>query len=216
MARQISVAMVDDHPLLRRGLRETLGECADFKLVAEGANADDAVAIAQDHKPDVMLLDVNMPGSGLTAVERIAAKNANIKLVMLSVYDNLSNVRQAMTSGASGYVLKGVDGDQLVDIIKSVHAGAKYVVPELAARLFSEQNGAQGLSVEEQFSVRFKSLTQREQQILSLIGKGKPNADIAKKLKLSEATVKHYITPLFRKLGVNNRTEAALLIRSQN
>lgn len=212
-AKQIRVAMVDDHPLLRRGLRETLEDYEEFKLVGEGADADDAVAIAAAERPDVMLLDVNMPNSGLGAVARVLSAHPATKVLMLSVYDNLSNVRQAMTSGASGYVLKGIEGDQLADIIKSVHGGAKYVVPELAAKLFSdpapEPASTNVHDLEE--NVRYSMLTQRERQILSLIKKGKPNAEIARKLKLSEATVKHYITPLFRKLGVKNRTEAALL-----
>lgn len=210
--------MVDDHPLLRRGLRETLEECHDFKLVGEGADAEEAVAIAKSEKPDVMLLDVNMPGSGLAAVERVKTAQPSTKVLMLSVYDNLANVRSAMTSGASGYVLKGVDGDELVSIIKAVHGGAKYVVPELAAKLFAEPSAEATEAEAEQSNedVRYSTLTQRERQILNLIRKGRPNAEIARKLKLSEATIKHYITPLFRKLGVRNRTEAALLPPSKH
>lgn len=209
MANRIKIALVDDHILLRRGLRETLGECRDFEVVGEGASADDAVSIARSTRPDVILLDVNMPGGGLAAVERIVKLQQTTKILMLSVYDNLANVRAAMMSGASGYVLKGVSGDELVAIIKSVYAGGKHVAPELAVKLFSEAENREELTPND--ARRHKLLTKREKQILELIQKGFPNADIAKKLRLSEATVKHYITPLFRKLSVRNRTEAALL-----
>lgn len=209
MANRIRIALFDDHVLVRRGLRETLGECREFEVVGEGATADEAVSLVQSSSPDVILLDVNMPGGGLTAADRITKLKKKTKILMLTVYDNLANVRSAMTSGASGYVLKGVGGDELVAIIKSVCAGGKYVAPELAARLFSEDET--GGELAPNLIQRYSLLTRRERQILELIRKGFPNADIAKKLKLSEATVKHYITPLFRKLSVRNRTEAALL-----
>lgn len=212
MTSRIRIALVDDHFLLRRGLRETLGECRDFEVVGEGSDADDAVSIARSTRPDVMLLDVNMPGGGLAAVERIGKLQQATKILMLSVSDNLADVRAAMTSGASGYILKGVSGDELVTIIKSVCEGGKHVAPELAAKLFSEsENREEPMPIN---SLRYKLLTKREKQILELIQKGFPNADIARKLRLSEATVKHYITPMFRKLSVRNRTEAALLKQS--
>jgi DNA-binding NarL/FixJ family response regulator len=209
--QMISVAIVDDHPLLRRGLRETLDESQEFQVVAEGASGEDAVDIATAKRPDIMLLDINMPGNGLSALHSIKAKHPKIDVVMLSVYDTLSNVRTAMTGGASGYVLKGVGGDELVTILKAVHGGAKYVVPELAAKLLAQPASGAEEGRESQKDIRFGALTRREKQILELIRKGRPNAEIARKLKLSEATVKHYITPMFRKLGVKNRTEAALL-----
>jgi two-component system nitrate/nitrite response regulator NarL len=214
MADRVRIAIVDDHVLLRRGLRETLEECLDFEVVGEGTNADEAVSIARSMRPDVIILDVNMPGGGLAAVERIAKLPQSTKSLMLTVYDNLENVRKAMTSGASGYVLKGVSGDELVAIIKSVYAGGKHVAPELAVKLFSETSGQEGLLTNN--SGRYALLTKREKQILELIQKGFTNANIAMRLKLSEATVKHYITPLFKKLSVRNRTEAALLKERQN
>lgn len=209
MANRIKIALIDDHVLVRRGLRETLGECREFEVVGEGATADEAVSIVESTRPDIILLDVNMPGGGLTAVDRITKLKNNPKILMLTVYDNLANVRAAMTGGASGYVLKGVGGDELVNIIKSVYAGGKHISPELAVKLFSETVNQDELTPSN--SSRYALLTKREMQILKLIQLGFPNADIAKKLKLSEATVKHYITPLFRKLSVRNRTEAALL-----
>ncbi len=213
MADQIRVALVDDHPLLRRGLRETLNEQGDFEIVAEGATADEAVELATRLPSDIMIMDVNMPGNGITAVERIAALPNAPKILVLSVFDNMANVKSAMANGAYGYVLKGVEGDELAGILRNIYAGRKHVGPELAAKLLAqdESNAENQQQTASSHANRFPYLTPRERQILELIGKGLSNHDIAKRLKLREETVKHYNTPLFRKLGVRNRTEAALL-----
>jgi two-component system, NarL family, nitrate/nitrite response regulator NarL len=218
MADLIKVALVDDHPLLRRGLREMLREQGDFKVVGEGATADEAVALAMRVASDIMILDVNMPGDGISAVERINAVPNPPRILVLSVFDNMSNVRSAMSNGAYGYVLKGVEGDELAEILRSIYAGKKHVGPELAAKLLA-QDVATPDKVQDATDIelsRFPNLTKREHQILDLIGKGLSNQDIAKKLKLREETVKHYNTPLFRKLGVRNRTEAALLRKQRS
>lgn len=215
MADQIRVTLVDDHPLLRRGLRETLTEQGDFEIVGEGATADEAVDLASRVASDIMIIDVNMPGNGISAVSRINARPNPPKILVLSVFDNMANVRSAMTNGSYGYVLKGVEGDELARILRGIHAGVKHVGPELAATLLAQEE-AKPEKVPAAIEVRsdqLPQLTKREQQILDLIGKGLSNQDIAKKLKLREETVKHYNTPLFRKLGVRNRTEAALLLR---
>jgi two-component system, NarL family, nitrate/nitrite response regulator NarL len=209
----IKVLLVDDHPLLRRGLRETLTEQGDFEIVGEGASADDAVALAQTVACDVIVIDVNMPGDGLTAVEKINRIKDAPKILVLSVFDNMANVRSAMENGASGYVLKGIEGDELGRILKVLHDGKKHVEPELAAKLLS--GNADDVAVQ---PVRTTSdlpmlalLTKRERQIFDLMSKGMSNRSIAKKLRLGEETIKHYNTQMFSKLGVSNRTEAALL-----
>lgn len=209
----IKVLLVDDHPLLRRGLRETLTEQGDFEIVGEGASADDAVALAQTVACDVIVIDVNMPGDGLTAVEKINRIKDAPKILVLSVFDNMANVRSAMENGASGYVLKGIEGDELGRILKVLHDGKKHVEPELAAKLLS--GNADDVAVQ---PIRTTSdlpmlalLTKRERQIFDLMSKGMSNRSIAKKLRLGEETIKHYNTQMFSKLGVSNRTEAALL-----
>lgn len=215
MAYKIKVAIVDDHSLLRRGLREALSEQGDFDIVDEGATADDAVEISSRLASDIIILDVNMPGDGISAVSRINAIPNAPKILVLSVFDNMNNVRSAMAHGAYGYVLKGIEGDELASILRGIHAGRKHVGPELAAKLLAQDDqfpevmsGTPGHKGDQ-----LSNLTKRELQILELIGKGLSNLDIAKKLKLREETVKHYNTPLFRKLGVRNRTEAALLYK---
>ncbi len=209
----IKVALVDDHPMMRRGLRESLLEQGDFQVVGEGASADDAVELSKTAKSDIIIIDVNMPGGGLSAVERIAKSTVSPRVLVLSVFDNMANVRSAMEHGASGYVLKGIEGDELARILRMIHAGKKHVEPELAAKLFAERDKSadgepsHGAGTDPRFDV----LTKRERQIFELMAKGMSNRDIAKKLKLGEETVKHYNTQMFHKLGVKNRTEAALL-----
>jgi two-component system, NarL family, nitrate/nitrite response regulator NarL len=214
----IRIAIIDDHELMRRGLRETFNDHPGFEVLGEGENAADAVELARAHQPDIMLLDINMPGGGIEALEPILAVSPSTKPLMLTVYDNMANVRTAMGKGAYGYVLKGIDGVELVNIVRSVQKGHKYVGPELAAKLLAEPdqtehaNGSVAASGVE--NMMFSTLTKRERQILELIAVGSNNADIARQLELSEQTVKHYITPLFRKLNVRNRTEASIKARS--
>jgi two-component system nitrate/nitrite response regulator NarL len=215
---KIRVLLVDDHPLLRRGLRETLTEQGNFQIVGEGASAEDAVALAQTIPSDVIVLDVNMPGDGLTAVEKINRLKNAPKIVMLSVFDNMANVRSAMENGASGYVLKGIEGDELARILKVVHNGKKHVEPELAAKLLSG-NGDEAVVHSSRAPTEIPGLallTKREKQIFDLMSKGMSNRSIAKKLRLEEETVKHYNTQMFHKLGVRNRTEAALLAAARS
>lgn len=213
MADQIRVAIIDDHALLRRGLREALTEQGDFEIVGEGATADEAVDIASQIQSDIMILDVNMPGDGISAVARVNALPNPPKILVLSVFDSMSNVRSAMTNGAFGYVLKGIEGDEIARILRNIHSGKKHVGPELAAKLLAQDSQPQdSLGLGSANAIGNPSnLTLRERQILELIGKGFSNSDIAKKLKLREETIKHYNTQMFRKLGVRNRTEAALL-----
>lgn len=216
-AKMIKVALVDDHPMMRRGLRDTLREQGDFEVVGEGASADEAVELARSEEIDVLIIDVNMPGGGLSAVERISKFDKPPKMLVLSVFDNLANVRTAMECGASGYVLKGVEGDELARVLRNVCEGKKHVGPELAAKLFAEpqqdgtEEGPQGPRDE-----RLDLLNKRERQIFDLISQGLSNRAIAKKLKLGEETIKHYNTQMFSKLGVKNRTEAALLALGRN
>lgn len=218
MSDTIRIVIVDDHELMRRGLRETLSEQSDFEIVGEGGSVEDALQLVADHHPDIILLDVNMPGNGVAVVRLLNNFEIKPKAVMFTIYENLSNVRECMSNGAYGYVLKGIGGDELVAIVRTVHSGKKYVSPELGARLFSEpiSNDDESPQKIQRAEMAKSRLTEREMQILELIGKGKSNIEISQALELSEATVKHYITPLFRKLGVKNRTEAALSLTAQS
>jgi two-component system, NarL family, nitrate/nitrite response regulator NarL len=216
MARKIKLAVVDDHPVVRRGVVETFNEEADFEVVAEGGSAEDAIRIARENRPDIMLLDVTMPGGGLEAASELRRVRPDLRVIMLSIREDIATVRAALKSGASGYISKGVDGDELVACARKIASGESYVSPELAARLLSIDSTHDDAPVAgaRNGSGAQVQLTQREDQIFRLLGEGLSNSEIAGKLDLSENTIKHYITPLLHKLGLRNRTEAALLART--
>jgi two-component system, NarL family, nitrate/nitrite response regulator NarL len=211
MAKKTRVVVVDDHPVVRRGICATFADDPDFEVVGEGASADDAIRLVSDRCADLILLDVTMPGGGVEAAAAIARLRPQTTIMMLSIREELATVRAALRAGAHGYVSKGVSGDDLVLSARRVLAGERYVSPELAARLILDDvNPNAGASATERAAAR-PSLTQRERQVFELLGEGLSNQEIAARVGLSENTVKHYMTPLLQKLGVRNRTEAALL-----
>lgn len=214
MAKKIKIAIVDDHPVVRRGIRETLAETSEFDVCAEGGSAKDAISIARLSNPDLMLLDVNMPGNGIEALREIGRHSPDCKVLMLTIHEDQQTVRAAMQAGAWGYVAKGIDGEELLDTLRKVQSGSKYIDPALAAQLLSAPSEAHASEAALQRET-LQFLSEREQQILSLLSEGLNNEEIARQLDLRENTIKHYMTPLFKKLGVRNRTEAALLARSR-
>ena len=207
MPNPIRTALIDDHPLFREGVRLTLGRVEDFEVVAEGANADDAIHIARTAAPDIILMDVRMPGSGIAAAAALAETDPEIKVVLLTASESESDVTAAMAAGVRGYVLKGVGGLELAEILRAVHAGQFYVAPALAAvmlrRIKQPESESATLDVSE-------NLTAREDQILNLVAQGLTNKEIARKLDISEKTVKHYMTLIMQKMHVRNRVEAVL------
>ena len=215
MAKKSRVLVIDDHPVVRRGIATTFNEEADFTVIGEGASAADAIRLTNDLKPDLVLLDVTMPGGGIEAAMEIAEKAPATSILMLSIREDLATVRAALRAGAHGYISKGVDGQELVAAARRILAGERYVSPELAARTIAEEISTGGVRREGGPDVTLRAaLTQRERQIFDLLGEGLTNQQIAERIGLSENTVKHYMTPLLHKLGVRNRTEAALLARS--
>jgi two-component system, NarL family, nitrate/nitrite response regulator NarL len=189
----------------------TLAAQADIEIVGEGESATDAVRIAAERIPDVMLLDVSMPGGGLSAVREIAAAFPVIKLVMLTVSEDEDDVTTALRAGARGYVLKGVAARELVRIMRAVASGEVYVTPSLAASLLFELSGGKTGA---QSASPLDDLTERERQILERVAAGDSNKEIGVQLHLTEKTVKHHMTNILQKLQVRNRVEAALLARS--
>jgi DNA-binding NarL/FixJ family response regulator len=211
MAEPLQVAIVDDHPLFREGVAHTLGAQPDIEIVGEGESAADAVRIAGEQLPDVILLDVSMPGGGLNAVRQIANAFPVVKIVMLTVSEEEDDVTAALRAGARAYVLKGVAARELVRILRAVAAGEVYVTPALASNLLVGLTGGAG---SRQTSSPLDDLTERERQILELVAGGDSNKEIAYQLHLSEKTVKHHMTNILQKLQVRNRVEAALMARS--
>jgi two-component system, NarL family, nitrate/nitrite response regulator NarL len=213
MSDPIRIAVVDDHPMLREGVVRTLLDEGDIEVIGEGATAEQAIELAQKFLPDVMLLDMNMPGSGLTAVGRISELCPAIKLIVLTVQEDHDTVTQALKLGARAYALKGVGASELVDIVRSVHDGGSYVSPSLAAKLLANFSRPDRKGSEPE---PFETLTAREEQILVLLGKGLRNKEIARQLHLKEKTVKHYVTNILQKLQLRNRVEAAVLLQKQS
>ena len=211
MSDPLHVAIVDDHPLFREGVVHTLSMQPDIEIVGEGESAADAVRIAGERLPDVILLDVSMPGGGLNAVRQIANDYPVVKIVMLTVSEEEDDVTAALRAGARAYVLKGVAARELVRILRAVAAGEVYVTPALASNLLFGLSGGSG---SRQSPNPLDELTERERQILELVAGGDSNKEIAYQLHLSEKTVKHHMTNILQKLQVRNRVEAALMARS--
>ncbi|WFU11408.1 response regulator transcription factor (plasmid) [Rhizobium sp. CB3090] len=208
MMKVISLAVVDDHPLFREGVIRSLGEIEGFAIVGEGSTKEDAIRIADDERPDVLLLDISMPGGGLDALSLILERVPDQKIVMLTVSEASDDVTAALKNGAKGYVLKGVGSRALAEILRTVASGESYVAPTLSARLISGDGDASLRKAD-----LLRDLTGRESEVLQLVAAGLSNKHIGLKLDLHEKTVKHHMTQIFTKLGVANRTEAAMAFR---
>ena len=217
MGESLQVAIVDDHPLFREGVAHILNQQPDLDVVAQGESASDALRIAAQHLPDVMLLDVSMPGSGLVAVREIALAYPVIRVVMLTVSEHEDDVTAALRAGARAYVLKGVAARELIRIVRSVAAGDVYVTPSLATSLLYDlSSGVGGSSHGRSLSnpaSHLDELTDREREILEHVANGDSNKEVASQLQISEKTVKHHMTNILQKLQVRNRVEAALMAR---
>ena len=183
----------------------TLLATEDFEVVDEVADAHAAVASALEHMPDVILLDVSMPGNGLAAAGKIAANCPVVRIILLTASEDEETVHEALSKGASGYVLKGVSGRELTQIVRGVAAGEAYITPSLAAALLQPHD----ITSSKQASL-LTQLTSREQEILAELSKGCSNREIASKLQMAERTVKHHMTNILSKLHLKNRVEAAL------
>ena len=211
---KIRLVIVDDHPIFREGVASILGSEADIEIVGQGVTADDAIRLTRESLPDMILLDINMPGGGVSAAATIANTFPVVKIIMLTGVSEEDTVITALKAGAHAYVLKGVAARELNGIIHSVYAGEGYVSPSLAANLLSEMTSP---SHRQQRPLKddFEELTERERQILELISVGTSNKEIGQKLFLTEKTIKHYVTNILQKLHVQNRVQAALLAQEK-
>ncbi len=210
MSNRLRVAIIDDHPLFREGVAYTLRSSLVLDLVGEGGTADDAVRIASQQSPDIILLDVSMPGGGIEAARSIARIRPIAKTIVLTVSESEQDVSQALEAGVKGYVLKGTSGSELLETILAVSRGESYVTPGLAARLLTQVRRPEPAR-----AAALPQLTGREGQILAQVARGLTNKEIARALSLSEKTVKHHMTNVMQKLQVRNRVEAAMVYRRQ-
>jgi DNA-binding NarL/FixJ family response regulator len=196
--QQIRILSVEDHPVFREGLATTIGSQSDMQLVAQAANAVDAMSEFRRHRPDITLMDLLLPGTnGTDALIAIRGEFPQARIIMLTTSDSEGDIQRALRAGASGYILKSMPKNELLGVIRSVHAGKRHVPPEVAARL------AEHLGEDE--------LTDRELQVLRLIRDGYRNKQIADRLSIAETTVNFHIKNLVDKLGANDRTHAVTI-----
>ena len=205
MNDSIRVLIADDHPLFREGVAHSLAAEPDIALVGQAASGEEALSLARDLLPDVLLLDIAMPGKGgLAAAAEIAAACPATKIVMLTVSEHEDDLLAAFKAGARGYVLKGVSARDLANVVRAVAGGEVYVSPSLAAGVLVEMTRSR-------LPDPLNELTEREREILQRVAQGLTNREIGERLHLAEKTVKHYMTNVLGKLHVRSRVEAALL-----
>lgn len=210
MNTKLKVAVVDDHPLFREGVVRSMQETGRFEIVGEGCSCDDAVRLALQHAPDILLIDLSMPGGGLAAIGTVRSQDEAIRIVALTASESPDDVTAALNAGVNGYVLKGVGSRALTEILLLVDQGETYVTPALSARLLSRLS-AQGDELRAPNPL--DSLSAREREVLELVAAGMSNKEIARQLDLSEKTVKHRMTAILAKLNASNRTDAAMKLR---
>jgi DNA-binding NarL/FixJ family response regulator len=195
---RIRVFSVDDHPLLREGIAAIINNQQDMVMVAQAANAQDALVQFRKHQPDVTLMDLRLPDmSGIETMIAIRAEFPEARVIILTTFEGDVEIKRALESGARGYVLKSMPPKELVEVIRQVHAGKKRIPPQLAAQL------AEHMSDE--------ALTEREVEVLGQIAGGNRNRDIAERLFISEETVKVHIKHIMEKLGASDRTQAVAI-----
>jgi two-component system, NarL family, nitrate/nitrite response regulator NarL len=205
MSDFIEILVVDDHPLFREGVVHVLKAEPDFRVVAETASGEEALALARTLLPNVVLLDISMAGwDGIVTAGKISVACPATAIVMLTVSDDKDKLLAAFKAGARAYVLKGVSGQELARVVRSAAAGEVYVSQSLAGEMLVSLT--QGKAPDP-----LQELTERERGILSLIGKGFTNREIGQQIFLSEQTIKHYVTNILQKLQVRSRVEAALV-----
>ncbi|MFB7292772.1 response regulator [Actinacidiphila glaucinigra] len=200
----IRVLLVDDHQVVRRGLRTFLEVQPDIEVVGEAGDGEEGVDRAGELAPDVILMDVRMPGvDGIEALRRLRDNGSKARVLVVTSFTEQRTVVPALRAGAAGYVYKDVDPDALAGAIRSVHAGHVLLQPEVADALLSQEETTPGQG-------RGGTLTEREREVLSLIAEGRSNREIARALVLSEKTVKTHVSNILMKLDLSDRTQAAL------
>ena len=203
----IRVLICDDQDVVREGLQAILKSCKEIEVVGLAGDGDEALQMIPSAKPDVVLMDLKMPVmNGIQATHHIRAQYPEVYVLVLTTYDADQWVFDAIRSGAAGYLLKDTPRDGLIAAIKGTAEGKTHVDPNVAGKLFTQVSKAPA----EDTTVT-ASLSEREREVLSLLARGLSNADIAARLYLSEGTVRNYVSAVFVKLGVSDRTQAAVL-----
>jgi len=213
----IKILIADDHALLRQGIKRVLNFEEDLEVVGEAEDGQEALARTLVLQPDILLLDLNMPGlSGLEVTKQLQAVKSHTKIIVLTIHDSDNYVLELLKNGALGYLLKDVEPMMLIKAIHVVNEGNAFVYPKLAERIFGgiveESEDLTERAREMWRESRSERLTAREMDVLGCIAKGFSNQDIAQALFVSEKTVKNHLTNIFRKLNVNDRTQALIYV----
>jgi two-component system NarL family response regulator len=205
---KVTVLIVDDHALIREGLIKILSTEDNIKVVGEAENGEQAIEQALQMQPDVILMDINMPvTNGIEATRVIKSKQPDIGVIALTIHDQEEYLFELIKAGVSGYILKDISPSVLIKTILGVANGESFITPSMTAKMFSEYAR---LSSQIQPGASSQGLTRREVDVLCLVAQGENNRTIAKKLYISEKTVKNHLTNIFQKLGVEDRTQAAI------
>jgi DNA-binding NarL/FixJ family response regulator len=199
----IRIALIDDHPIVLDGIAANLEDAGDIDIVARGERAADALRIAEEVQPGVMVLDLELPDrNGLTLIRELKALPKSPRIVIFTAYGGANRVAQALTAGAESYVVKGTSFDELLMAIREANRGRRRLAPEIAAAL-AESYGAP------------EALTEREREILALLAQGRANKEIAARLHITERTVKFHVSQILARLGADNRTHAITIAQER-
>lgn len=196
-ADKFSVLVVDDHPIMRLGIAAIIDAQPDMTVCSQAGSGEDAVRMFREHHPDVTLMDLRLPGmSGLEALQAIRREDPAARCVVLTTYEGDEDIHQALAAGAAGYIIKAMSHDTLVDALRRVRAGRRFLPPPVTRSLATRTPNS--------------DLSPREREVLSLMTQGKSNKDIAADLKITEATVKCHVSVILERLGVADRTQAVI------
>lgn len=196
--KKVKVLVVDDHPLMRVGIAAIIDARPDMTAVAQTGSGEEAVKLFEQHRPDITLMDLRLPGmSGVNAIRTIRSRHAQARFVVLTTYEGDEDIYQALAAGAQGYMIKGMPHEALIDALRRVHAGGRFLPPPVKLALASRTPDA--------------DLSSRERQVLALLVRGKSNNKIAVELGITEATVKCHVSVILRRLDVSDRTQAVVV-----
>ncbi|WHY76907.1 response regulator transcription factor [Neobacillus sp. WH10] len=214
------IVIIDDHQLFREGVKRILEFEKSFQVVAEGDDGSEALGLVQEHHPDVVIMDINMPQmNGVEATRELIEKYPNTKVIILSIHDDENYVTHALKTGASGYLLKEMDADALIEAVQVVADGGSYLHPKVTHNLVNEYRklaagvGRSGGGYVQTVEIRrpLHLLTRRECEVLQMLADGKSNRGIGESLFISEKTVKNHVSNILQKMNVNDRTQAVVV-----
>ncbi|WP_042350849.1 response regulator [Bacillus massiliigorillae] len=214
-----SIIIIDDHQLFREGVKRILEFESTFQVVAEGDDGNEALGLVETHRPDVVIMDINMPQlNGVEATKQLVRQFPNTKVIILSIHDDENYVTHALKTGASGYLLKEMDSDALIQAVKVVADGGSYLHPRVThnlvkeyRRLASDSFGESAATTVTEIRRPLHLLTRRECEVLQLLADGQSNRTIGETLFISEKTVKNHVSNILQKMNVNDRTQAVVL-----